>query len=268
METNEIQQAAVAEAAQVVEEKQEVAADAAAETTEQKPEVAEEPEDPDKLPSWAKKKLRNAERRINTLTKRLGGAEERLRSPSIGDTNQSEQDDSDSLSLSRKELAELIQQEAKKIAPQIKEQETVMEQRRRVAEGLAKEWGQERFNSLASDLDAAFDGLTDPKGQPKPAADAIFEADDPKAVIEYLADPDNAAEAASIARMSAVQAGRAIAKLESKLEGKKSADKPQASKAAAPIEASRGQGNITTAPDPRDTKAWIRWMNEQETRRK
>lgn len=268
METNEIQQAAVAEAVQAVEEKQEVATEVAVEATEQKPEATDEPEDPDKLPSWAKKKLRNAERRINTLTKRLGGAEERLRSPSVSDTNESEQDDSDSLSLSRKELAELIQQEAKKLAPQIKEQETVMEQRRRVAEGLAKEWGQERFNSLASDLDAAFDGLTDPKGVAKPAADAIFEADDPKAVIEYLADPDNAAEAASIARMSAVQAGRAIAKLESKLEGKKSADKPQASKVSAPIEADRGRGTLNTAPDPRDTKAWIKWANEQDSRRK
>ena len=226
----------------------------------------EEPEDPDKLPSWAKKKLRNAERRINTLTKRLGGAEERLRTPAIGGTNESEQDDSDSLSLSRKELADLIRQEATKLAPQIKEQETVMEQRRRVAESLAKDWGQERFNALASDLDAAFDGLTDAKGQPKAAADAIFESDDPKAVIEYLADPDNAAEAASIARMSAVQAGRAVAKLEAKLSSKKAGDKPQPSKAGAPIEMERGRGTVKTEA-PSDMSQYMAWANKQYTRR-
>ena len=214
----------------------------------------EEPEDPDKLPSWAKKKLRNAERRINTLTKRLGGAEERLRTPEIGGTNESEQDDSDSLSLSRKELADLIRQE------------TVMEQRRRVAESLAKDWGQERFNALASDLDAAFDGLTDAKGQPKAAADAIFESDDPKAVIEYLADPDNAAEAASIARMSAVQAGRAVAKLEAKLSSKKAGDKPQPSKAGAPIEMERGRGTVKTEA-PSDMSQYMAWANKQYTRR-
>lgn len=229
-------------------------------------EVQPDQEDPEKLPSWAKKKLRNMERRVSTLTKRLGGAEERLRTPSIDGTNEPEQDDSDSLSLSRKELSALVEQEARKLAPKLKEQESVIEQRRRVTEGLAKSWGQDRFNALASDLDAAFDGLTDRQGQPKPAADAIFEADDPKGVIEYLADPDNAAEASSIARMSAVQAGRAIAKLEVKLAEAKKAQKPQPSKATEPIEMERGRGTVTTSPDPRDTKAWIRWQNEREAK--
>ena len=266
MQENQIQQAAVEQAAQVVEEKQEVAAEQKAEDKPEGEAAADEPEDPDKLPSWAKKKMRNMERRVNTLTKRLGGAEERLRTPAIDGTNQTEQDDSDSLSLSRQELAALIEKEAKKLAPVLKEQETVIEQRRRVAEGLAKSWGQDKFNALASDLDAAFDGLTDAKGQPKAAADAIFEADDPKSVIEYLADPDNAAEAAAIARMSAVQAGRAIAKLESKLEAKKSTDKPQASKADAPIEPERGRGTVKSDA-PTDMAGYMAWANKQYARR-
>lgn len=265
-----IQQAAEAateQAAPEVEEKQEGSAEQNVEAKPDGEAQPEEKEDHEKLPAWAKKHLRKMERRVDTLTRRLGAADERLRSAPIDATNGAEQDDSDSLSLSRKELAALIEEEARKLAPVLKEQETVIEQRRRVAEGLAKSWGQDRFNSLASDLDAAFDGLTDPRGQPKPAADAIFEADDPKGVIEYLADPDNAAEAAAIARMSAVQAGRAIAKLENKLEAKKSTGKPQPSKAGAPIEMERGRGSVNSSPDPRDTKAWIRWQNEQEAKR-
>lgn len=264
MEENQLQ--AVQEAAEAPKPEAEVPE---GQQVEAKPEEAhEEPEDPDKLPSWAKKKLRNAERRINTLTKRLGGFEERLRSPDIGGTNQSEQDDSDSLSLSRQELAALIEQEAKKLAPKIKEQETVIEQRRRVAEGLAKDWGQERFNALAADLDAAFDGLTDPRGQPKAAADAIFEADDPKGVIEYLADPDNAAEAAAIARMSAVQAGRAIAKLENKLEAKKTTDKPKPSSAPEPIESDRGRGKIVNDPSTMSDAEFAAWRRRQIAQRR
>lgn len=270
MEENVIQQTAVQQAAQP--EAQPVDAAQPGEQAEALAEgqpdgqQADEPEDPDKLPSWAKKRLRNAERRIGTLTKRLGGAEERLRSAPISDTNQSEQDDSEPLSLSRKELADLIQQEAKKLAPRINEQDSVMEQRRQVAESLAKGWGQERFDALASDLDAAFDGLTDSRGRPKAATDAIFEADDPKSVIEFLTDPDNAAEAALIARMSAVQAGKAIAKLEFKLSANKTSNKPQASKVTAPIESERGRGSINSAPDPSNTKAWVKWANEQEAR--
>ena len=227
-----------------------------------------EPEDDEKLPSWAKKKLRNMERSMRHAQRQLGAFQERLQSAPEVRHNQPTQDDSEPLSLSRQELERLVQEEARKLAPVLKDQETVIEQRRRVAEGLAKEWGQDGFNQRAQDLDAAFGGLTQADKSPKPAVDAIFEADDPKAVIEYLADPDNATEAEAIARMGPIQAGKAIAKLEYKLSAKKVTDKPQPSKAAPPIESERGQGTINRAPDPSNTKAWIAWMNEQEAKRR
>jgi hypothetical protein len=226
-----------------------------------------EVEDDEKLPSWAKKKLRNMERSMRHAQRKLGAYEERLQTAPRVEHNQPEQDDSEPLSLSRRELEQLVQAEAKKLAPVLKDQETVIEQRRRIADGLAKEWGQEGFRQRAENLEAAFGGLTLADGTPKAAVDAIFEADDPKSVIEYLRDPDNATEAEAIARMGPIQAGKAVAKLEYKLQAKKATDKPQPSKAAPPIETERGQGTINRAPDPSNTKAWIAWMNEQESKR-
>jgi hypothetical protein len=231
--------------------------------TPQETEVKNETEDA----AWMKKRMRNLERSLRHAQKKLGSYEERLQSVPQMAHNQSEQDDSEPLSLSRQELERLVQEEARKLAPVLKDQETVEEQRRKVAAGLAEKWGQEGFLERSQNLDAAFGGLVTANKQLKPAVEAIFEADDVGAVIEYLADPDNATEAEAIARMGPIQAGKAIAKLEYKLQAKKATDKPQPSKAAPPIETERGQGTINRAPDPSNTKAWIAWMNEQESKR-
>lgn len=241
---------------------------------EQKPEQGDQPqgddaEDQDKLPSWAKKKLRNAERRIGTLTKRLGGYEERvqhLQREPIGGTNESEQDDSELLSIPRRQLEEMVRQEAQKLS----KEDGVVERRKSIAEGLVKDMGVQRFEALSHDLDAALGGIEVRKGEWKPAAEAIFEADDVKAVVEYLADPDNEAEATALARMNGVQAGKAIAKLEVKLEAKKAADKakPQASKAAEPLDAGRGRGITNTASYNQlsDDNAWYEARRRAKSR--
>ena len=176
--------------------------------------------------------------------------------------NRSNANDSEPLSLTRAELAQMVKAEAERLAPTLQE----VERRQGVIQSLGKTWGQDRFNELASDLDDAMGGLTDRSGRPKPAIEAVFEADEPARVIEYLADPDNADEAEKIARMSAAQAGKAIARLEDRIKAQSKSEKaaPEASKAPAPLEAVRGGGNTSGAPDPSDTKAWIRWRNEQE----
>jgi hypothetical protein len=225
---------------------------------------------PKKEKTPEEREIARLRRRVDNLTKRLyqGGERQQpnegLQREPINDTNRQAQADSESLLLSRAELAEMVRREAEKLAPTIKQQADEIERRTTVLEGLAKTWGQEKFDALASDLDDALGGLADRSGKPKPATDAIFEADDPSALIEYLADPDNAAEAAAIARMSPVQAGRAVAKLETKLATTKAAAKPKPSNAPAPLEAVRGGGSTSTAPNPSDTKAWIRWRNAQE----
>ena len=106
--------------------------------------------------------------------------------------------------------------------------------------------------------------MIDRSGRPTPVVEAIFAADEPKAVIEYLIDPDNADHADRIARMSAVQAGREISRLEDKLAAAKTKAKPQPSKAAVPLEAVKGGGVPKGMPDPSNTKAYIEWANARE----
>ncbi len=167
---------------------------------------------------------------------------------------------------SRAEVAQMVKSEAEKLAPTLKQQHAEIEHRKTVIESLAKDLGQEAFDELAEELDEALGGLQR-NGKATPATEAIFVADDPKAVMQYLRDPDNADEAESIGRMDPVRAGRAIAKLEAKLEQSKAQAKPKRSNAPEPVEAaSRGGGAINTMPDPSNVKAYIKWANEQDRR--
>jgi hypothetical protein len=173
-------------------------------------------------------------------------------------------DDDEPVTLTRAELQRQIAEQAQKLAPTMKEQQAEAERRHGIVTSLAKDWGPEKFDTLSAELDEAFSGLADRSGTPKPATDAIFHADDPKGVIEYRTDPDNADEAASISKMGALQAGRAIAKLEQKLEAARSKAKPKPSNAPAPLEPARGGGVHNGMPDPSDTKAYIAWANAQD----
>ena len=178
--------------------------------------------------------------------------------------NPASADDSEPLSLTRAQINEMVKAEAEKLAPTLKDQALEVQRRQSVIESLAKTWGQEKFDELSSDLDDAVGGLTDSSGSIKPAIEAIFEADEPAKVIEYLADPDNLEEAERIAKMGPMQAGKAIAKLEAKLSTQAPKPKTKVSNAPAPLEAVRGQGKVSGAPDPSNTREWIRWRNEQE----
>jgi hypothetical protein len=211
------------------------------------------------------REIERLRRRVDNLTRQK--YELRAGMPAAAPQQQqqpSHADDDEPVTLTRAELQRQIAEQAQRLAPTMTEQRAEAERRQGVVNNLAKEWGPEKFDTLSAELDEAFGGLVDRSGSPKPATDAIFHADDPKGVIEYLTDPDNAEEAASIARMGALQAGRAIAKLELKLEAEKSKAKPKPSNAAAPIEPARGGGVPNGMPDPSNTKAYIAWANAQE----
>ena len=103
---------------------------------------------------------------VDRRTRRIGKLEEALTSrplqtQAIDATNESAGKDSEVLSLSRAELDRLIADRAKQLAPKISEQESEIEHRRSVVTALEKSLGKERFDSLAADLNEAFDGLTD-----------------------------------------------------------------------------------------------------------
>lgn len=229
-------------------------------------------EDDGKEPAAGAKKEKTPEqreverlrRRVDNLTRRRYELEAIAANARQQQQPNTEGDDDEPVTLTRAELNQRIAEQAKQLAPTMREQQAEAERRHTVVNSLAKEWGQEKFDTLSAELDDAFGGLVDRRGAPKPATDAIFEADSPKDVIEYLTDPDNADEAASLSTMSALQAGRAIARIEQKLDAAKSKAKPKPSNAPAPIEPARGGGVPNGMPDPSDTKAYIAWANAQE----
>lgn len=248
-------------------------------STQEQPQVEQtenleaKPEEPKKERTPEEREIARLRRRVDNLTRQKYELMNRrdnspLPQNAESDTNTPPSSD-EPLQLTRAELQKLIDEEAAKRAPTISEQKAEEERKRSVVNKLATEWGQEKFDSLASELDDAFGGLVDRSNKPKPAVDAIFDADDPKAIIEYLADPEHAAEAEALAKMPAVRAGREIARLESKLASRKAEDKPQRSKAPPPIEVTKGGGGSNGAPDPiKNPAAWRDWMNEMEAKRK
>lgn len=210
---------------------------------------------------------RRLQRGIDRRTAMLADerAQRQLTTPAQGTDNRPAADDSETVSLTKAELTQRIRDEAARLAPTMREQAAEVERRQGVIQSLEKSWGKEKFDTLASDLEDAFGTLTDRSGKPIAALEAVFEADAPAQVIEYLADPDNADEAERISKLGAVQAGKAIARLEDSLKAKAALAKPQPSNAPAPLEAIRSTGRTSNgAPDPSNVKAWTRWANEQE----
>ena len=221
---------------------------------------AEEPKKPEKTPE--QRELDRARRKIDRLVRQREELRAVLQQRPVSDTNHPEQDDGESLTLSKAELQRVIKAEAEKLAPVMQEQKAVIEQRQKVITSLAKSWGDEKFNQIASDLDDAFGGLADQGGKPKPATDAIFLAKDPKGLVEYLSDPENAEEASALARLPALEAGLAIGAISAKLAAEKAESKPQRSAAPAPLAAVRGSGAANTGA-PTDVKAYMKWANKQ-----
>ena len=172
--------------------------------------------------------------------------------------------DSEPISLTRAQIAELVTAEAAKLAPTISAETAERQRLSGIYNSIEKSLGADKFAELAESVDDAFGGIKDSSGRVRPAAEALFEADNPQAVLEYLADPDNFDEAERIGKLSAVQAGKAIAKLEATLQTKPKTDAPRPSKQPPPFDPVRGKGAVTQGPDPSDTKAWISWRNAEE----
>jgi len=211
---------------------------------------------PEKTPE--QREIDRLRRRVDNLTRQK--YEMRAALPAQQQQNHDiQQNDDEPVTLSRAELQRHIEEQAKRLAPSVSEQQAEAERRQGIVNTLSKEWGVEKFDALASELDDAFGGLADRSGKPKPATDAIFYADNPKSVIEYLTDPDNADEADRISKMTAVQAGRAITRLEDKLQSEKAKAKPQPSKAPQPLDAPRGRGVTSKAPGDMSDVEYAEW---------
>lgn len=212
---------------------------------------------PEKTPE--QRALERAERKIGRLVRQREELRAqlqtipRLQERAIEGDNQSDDSDSETLTLSRAKLQEMVKAEAEKLAPTLKQQRDEIEHQRKTVQSLAKTLGPERFSELTDELATIFDSRKQM---------FVLETEKPAAVLEYLTDPDNADEAEAIAGMSDFRAGKAIAAIESKLSAKQAEDKPQPSKAAAPLEPARGSGK-TVGKVPTDIRAYMEWANKQ-----
>lgn len=220
---------------------------------------------PEKKEEWWEKELRKKQRRIDNLTRRLYERPADLTPRQIEGTNQVQQDDSEPLSLSRAEFERLATERARQLAPVIAETSAAIERRTGVYRSLETELGADKFADLSRELEDAIDGLKLPNGRPKPIVDAIFDSESPRAVLEYLADPDHADEADTLSRMNPLQLGRAMAKLETKLAAKKAEEKPQPSKAAAVVEPIKAAGSVRDN-EPSDTDSVEDWVRKERKR--
>jgi hypothetical protein len=91
--------------------------------------------------------------------------------------------------------------------------------------------------------------------------EAMIDADAPEQLMAYMAA--NAEEVERIASLPAARQAAAIGKLEAKLEAEKTKP-PARSNAPSALGAVKGKAAAGGPPDPSDTKAYIKWANEQE----
>lgn len=258
------------EVAEALPEAEQAGAGAAVEETQATTESVEQVEaekpaeaKPEKTPQ--EREIDRLRRGIDRRTRQLAEARAQLglTNRPIDGNNQASANDSEPLSLTRAQIAQLVAAEAEKLAPTLATQRAEATRKQGVIDSLAKTWGQEKFDEVASDLDEAFGGLMDGSGRPKPAIEAVFEADDPTKVIEWLAHPDNEDEAERISKLTAVQAGKAIARLELRIAEEAKAKTPKVSKAPAPLEPVRGAGNADKDPSTMTDKEFAAWRKAQ-----
>ncbi len=225
----------------------------AEESGEQKPEKTQ-----------AEKELARERRRIAQLTRirreqeaeiaALRAQNPTLQRSTAGAHNQDATgDDGETLQLTRAELRELIRQDAERLAPTINAEQNRQKQLQQAAAATREALG-ERFEALTDDLAAVL---------PAPKQLRVLTAEKPAALIQYLTDPENAAEADALGGMDDFEFGRALAKLETKAYAVQAKQQPQRSNAALPLEPTRGRGTISGGP-PSDIKGYIKWANEME----
>ena len=157
------------------------------------------------------------------------------------------EEDQDTIRIPRAELP--------KLAERLKSEAAQRDELQKAVTGMRKALGDD------------FQRVTDELAEVLPSADlqfAVAASEAPAELARYLTDPDNADEAERITRMSPLQAGRAIARIEAKLSAQP--EKPQPSKAPKPVEPVRGSGSAPGAA-PTSMEQYMAWANKQYTRR-
>jgi hypothetical protein len=223
--------------------------------TEEEPKKELSPEEREKR--WQRKVERLIQQRGELREKLRGFSENRLTDKPVATTNEPSDTDSDTLTLPKSQLEKLVLQEAERLAPSIAQKRELEGQMRSAAASVRKELGADVFDELTSEAAEIFDAQKQL---------AILRTDKPAAVLRYLTDPDNYAEAKSIAAMPDFDAGRAFARIENKL--RQADEKPKASKVPEPIEPVKGHGNTPKHLFDLDGDAFDKRRREQIANRR
>lgn len=235
---------------------------------EEKPPEEEKPAEPTEAEKELARNLAKERRRNQAIVRRMHEAEQavaefrsRLHNPAIADINQPEQDDSEAKSYTAAQLRDLVRQEAEKLAPQITKQQATESRLQQAAAKAAEELGERKFSELTNDLATILAG---------PQQLRVLATDRPADVIQYLVDPDNAAEADALREMDDFDFGRAMARIETKAKAfvAKANAAPQPSNAPRPLEAVRGQGAVDKDPSQMTDKEFAAWRQRQIAQRR
>jgi hypothetical protein len=162
--------------------------------------------------------------------------------------------------------AEHLRQETRAEAAEAARQEA-LRLRESEVEGLRREKFEERVAAFSTAHPDYSDVVEGAWACSKPMAEAIEDSDEGPALAYYLAqNPDVARQ---MSRLSAVQAGRELAKLEDRLvtERKKAAEKP-VSQAPAPPPKIDGSnpGNVERDPSKMSDAEFSKWFRKQRKR--
>jgi len=195
----------------------------------------------------AEKAVKALQRRIDRLTSekyKLRAENEQLRTP-----KQQEQDDN------YQPTAEDINRQAALMAQEM----VALKEFNKLCDDVADKGMKsgKKFAVAMETLSEEIGGAFDEKGKPSTAMLAILDADEPHKVILYLGEkPELSAELAKLPPHKQI---RRIAQIEKEMLEEMKPKQSTAPKPAQPVKAAAVSGE----PDPKDTKAWIKWENEK-----
>jgi len=229
------------------------------ETSQESPETPAKPDEA----TEADKALRRLQRRIDRVTAsryqeaaRADELQRRLVELERAAGTQSAQEAQDVAPIRAEDIERIATQRAQEIA----KVQTVAARSNQVFQEGVKAFG-ETFREHVAAVTEEVGALIDPRGLPTALGEAILDSDAPAQLIAHLAQNPDTAE--SLQGLTPAQLGRRIARIEAALQAPAPAVTQKASAAPRPLSPVRASA-APSAPDIKDTAAYIKWANAQD----
>ena len=158
------------------------------------------------------------------------------------------------------EVAPIRAEDIERRAQEIAKVQTVAARSNQVFQEGVKAFG-ETFREHVAAVTEEAGALIDPRGLPTALGEAILDSDAPAQLIAHLAQNPDTAE--SLQGLTPAQLGRRIARIEAVLQAPAQVVQQKPSAAPKPLSPVRASA-AASAPDIKDTAAYIKWANAQE----